>query len=101
MIDEDKKYFAKWWFWILALIVVTTLVLGGLRIAGIIGERIVFEQSFQYKEARKSEIAVFEAQLVEINRQLASTTLDENTRVNFESQAAAIRIQLSVARSKQ
>ena len=100
-MDEEKKDFAKWWLWVLLLIAITAIAFGGLKIAGVIGERIVFEQSFQYKEARKTEIATFEAQLAEINRQLASTTLDENVRVNLEAQAASIRIQLNVARSKQ
>lgn len=99
-MEQEKKYFASWWFWILLLIVASVLVFGGLRIVGVIGERVIFEQSFQYKEARKTEIATFEAQLAEINRKLNSTSLDENTRVNLEAQAAAIRIQLSVARRK-
>lgn len=98
-IEEDKKYFASWWFWCLLLIILTAIILGGLRIAGVIGERIIFQQSFQYKEARKTEITTFEAQLAEIDRKLVSE-LDKNTRANLEAQAAAIRIQLRVAREK-
>ena len=71
---------------------------------GLIGhtivERKVFENSFQYSEARKSEIATFEAQLVEIDCKLSSSTIGPNTRTNLEAQAAALRIMLSVARSK-
>lgn len=99
-MEKEKKYFASWWFWVLFLVIITVIMLGGLKIASVIGERVVFEQSFQYKEARKTEIATFEAQLAEIERQLRSTTLEENVRVNFEAQALAIRIQLNVARRK-
>lgn len=99
-MEEGKKYLASWWLWILLLVVISAIVLGGLKLTGVIGERIMFEQSFQYKEARKTEIATFEAQLAEIERQLISTTLDENVRTNLEAQASSIRIQLSVARKK-
>lgn len=99
-IEQDKKYFASWWFWVLLLVIATILVFAGLKVAGVVGERVVFEQSFQYKEARKTEIATFEAQLAEINRKLNFVSLDENTRVNLEAQASAIRIQLNVARRK-
>lgn len=99
-MEEGKKYLASWWLWILLLVVISAIVLGGLKLTGVIGERIMFEQSFQYKEARKTEIATFEAQLAEIERQLISTTLDENVRTNLEAQASSIRIQLSVARRK-
>ena len=99
-MEQGKKYFAGWWFWVLLLLVITAIIFGGLRLAGVIGERVVFEQSFQYKEARKTEIATFEAQLAELERNLMSTSLDETTRTNFKAQASAIRIQLNVARRK-
>jgi hypothetical protein len=98
-MDKEKKYFARWWFWVLGLIIATAIIFGILRIAGVIGERIIFEQSFQYKEARKTEIATFEAQLAEIERKLSSP-IDENTRANLEAQAASIRIHLKVAKQK-
>ena len=99
-MEQEKKYFASWWFLIISLVAVTAVVFGGLRLVGVIGERVVFEQSFQYKEARKTEIATFEAQLAELELKLASASLDDVTRTNFEAQVSAIRIQLNVARRK-
>ena len=99
-MDQEKKHFAKWWLWVLLLIVTTVFVFGGLRIAGVIGERVIFEQSFQYKEARKIEIVTFEAQLAEIELQLSFSDLDPQIRTNFEAQASAIKIQLDIARRK-
>lgn len=62
-------------------------------------KRKVFENSFQYSEARKTEIATFQAQLVEIESRL-SGTLSEEMRANLEAQAAVIRSQLRVAKEK-
>jgi len=101
---EEKKGFKKWWILILGLIILTSVIFTGLRYVGLIGttviEREVFKNSFQYKEARKSEIATYNAQLVEIDRKLLISDLDSNTRANMEAQAASIRILLSVAKGK-
>lgn len=103
-MEKEKKYVAGWWFWVLMLLIVSGVILTGLNYAGIFGrtvmERKVFENSFQYSEARKSEIATFEAQLAEIDRKLMNSDLDGNTKVNLEAQASALRIQLNVARNK-
>ncbi len=103
-MEQEKKYFAGWWLWVVFLIIISSIIFGVLNYIGLIGhtivERKVFENSFQYSEARKSEIATFEAQLAEIDRKLSNPNLDPNTRTNLEAQAAAIRIQLNVARSK-
>lgn len=64
---------------------------------GTVVERKVFENSYQYSESRKSENAIYRAQLAEIERKLMSSTLDESTRTNFEAQASAIRIRLAAA----
>ena len=84
------------------------IFLGGVWFAlssmGLVGktivERKVFEQSFQYSEARKAAIATYEAQLAEINAQLAGS-LDDTTRQNLNATAASIRIKLATERSKQ
>ncbi len=103
-MDSEKKAFGKWWVWILVLLIPTILIFTGLRYAGLVGgtyiERKVFENSFQYSEATKASIATFEAQLAEIDHKLSSD-LDDTTRINLEASAAAVRIQLSVARSRQ
>ena len=90
--------------WILGLFVVFFLVLSILHYLGMFGqtvvERKIFENSFQYSEARKTEIATFEAQLAEINRSLTSSEIDDQTKSNLEAQAAGLRIKLQVARSR-
>ncbi len=100
---------ARWTFFkgmpLFLMIVVFLAILGFiLNSVGLFGrtvvERKVFENSFQYSEARKSEIATFEAKLSEINRKLSSENYDQATRTNLEAHASALRVQLSVARSK-
>lgn len=99
-MDKDKKEVGSWWIWTLFLLAVSITVFTGLKYMGVFGERIVFENSFQYKEARKSEVNTFEASLAEINSLLSSPSLDKETRQHLEAKAASIRIMLKSARSK-
>lgn len=103
-METEKKYYAGWFFWGLLLASIAGIILTGLSYLGVFGqtvvERKVFENSFQYSESRKAEIATFEAQLAEIDGKLNNTNLDSDTRTNLEAQKSAINIQLSVARSK-
>lgn len=104
MVNEEKREFGAWWIWVLLLVVISigvlTLTGAAGKIFGTAVEREVFEQSYQYTAGQKAKIAEFSAQLAEIDRQLAGS-LDENTRQNLEAQAAAIRIQLAVAKATQ
>ena len=105
---NERKEYRRWGgstIWIIAVGMIVLIPLGfGLHSAGIIGktivEREVFEQSYQYTAAQKAKIANFEAQMAEIDRQLAGQ-LDDATRQNLEAQAAAIRVQLTAARATQ
>ena len=102
---SERREFGTWWMWVLGLIIISVIILTGLNYAGIftrtIVEREVFEESYQYREARKSEIATYEAQLAEINSQLADPNLDESTQQSLKSQKSAIPVRLATAKSKQ
>ena len=107
-VSEGLKE-ARWTFFkdmpLFLLVMIFMAILGFvLNSLGLFGrtvvERKVFENSFQYSESRKSEIATFEAHLSEINRKLSSGDIDASTRTNLEAHASALRMQLSVARSK-
>ncbi len=104
-MDQEKKEFGSWWVWILTLTVFTVIVLTAFGYLGTIGktvvEREVFEQSYQYTAGQQQKIATYEAQMAEIERQLADQDLDSQTRTNLEAQAASIRIQLNAARRTQ
>lgn len=96
-----KVYLAKWWVWLLLMAFIAVPVGVAMKYMGVFGERKIFEQSYQYKAARKAEVATFEAQLVEINRQLDRINLTEETRSNLGAQAAGLRVKLGTARRLQ
>ena len=104
-MDPEKRFVAGWWFWILLLVLAAGIALVALNSAGVftrtVIERKVFENSYQYNEARKTEIATYEAQLAEINTKLADPNLDQQTRRNLEAQKSAIKIQLNIAKERQ
>jgi hypothetical protein len=103
-MEQEKKYIGGWWMWTLGLIVITIITLSALMWFGMIGrtiaERKVFENSFQYSQARKTEIATFEAQMSLIQGKLLNPNLDAETRTNLEAQISAIQILLKTAREK-
>jgi len=68
---------------------------------GTIVERKVFEESYQRSEALKSQLAVDEAVVAEINRKLTNPNLDEDTRHSLEAQKSAANIRIATTRSKQ
>ena len=101
---------SRWTFFrflpLFSAVIVTLALLGfGLRSLGMFGstvvERKVFEQSYQRSEAIRSQIVTDEAVLTEIQRQLSSADLDEQTQFNLEAQAAAARVRIQSARAKQ
>lgn len=98
MMEAEKRYFGGWWIWILVLIVLTLIVLFGLRSAGLIGwtivERKVFEESYQKKAGDSAKLATFKAQRLSIEIQLRRTDLTAAERTDLEAQLAAINIQI-------
>ena len=107
---REIKRESNWTFWqflplFLVVIVIISAVGFGLKSIGLIGstvvEREVFERSYQRSAAIQERIAVDEAQLAEINRQLMNSTLDEGTRVNLEAQKSAINVRIATAKGLQ
>lgn len=94
MPSKDKREFGKWWIWVLALIVITGAVGFGMRFAGVAGDRIIFENSYQKAAADADRTATLEAELAQINALLRSNTLTEIERADLEAQRAAITVQL-------
>lgn len=104
-MDPEKREFGKWWVWVSVLAFGTLAVLMVLGYAGLFGrtvvERKVFEESFQYGEARKAEIATYEAQLAGMRARLLDQNLKPETRADVQAQIAAVEMQLAAARKRE
>lgn len=87
---------------IFILVVVVFAVLSwALGFGNVIMQRVIFENSFQYQQARDLETETYEAQLAEIDAQLSRTDLDEATRANLEAQRSSIKVLLKASRERQ
>lgn len=64
-------------------------------------ERKAFENSYQYQEARATEVTTYTAQLAEIDRQLSDPNISEQQRAALEAKRAAITVQLNAAKEHQ
>jgi hypothetical protein len=94
---EDVRHLkteTSWTFWkILPLFIVMLVVLSGigfaLNSAGLIGstvvERVVFEQSFQYKTGMAQRGAILEANIAEIDMLLARNPENSTDLINQKS----------------
>lgn len=100
----------RWTFFRFLPIAITAIVvfsvLGfGLNSLGVFGkvfvERKAFEQSYQKSEGLKSEVAMNEAVIAQIEAQLRNPNIDENTRYSLNAQLAAAKLRLSTAYRKQ
>lgn len=80
-----KTYRTGMSYFILTVLILSVLG-GALKIAGVFGERVVFENSFQYKEGMKQRAATLEAQIVEIEMNI----------MKFPEQAQTLQMQKKV-----
>ncbi len=97
-MEKEKKYVAGWWLWILLLVVVSFMVLGTLNMFGLfgrtVGERIIFENSYQKHSADKAKRNRLEAELMGIDSRLRGN-VSETIRANLEAQRSAVLFQLN------
>lgn len=85
---------------LLLVIAIGFAISSALKVGNTAVDRVVLEQSHQYKHGMKERVAMFEASLTEINARL-SGQLDPQTRANLETQRATLNAQLRAARSVQ
>lgn len=95
MVDNEKRNFAKWWLWVLMLIAITVVCGFGLRAAGVFGERIVFENSYQKYSSDKARRSALEAELAGIDARLSSGGLTDVQRNDLQAQRAGVEFQLN------
>lgn len=95
-MEQEKKYLGGWWVWILTLIVLSMIVFGGLRYAGIIGgtivERKVFENSYQKHEADKEAVTSYSAEIRMLRSRLDNPNLDDGTKAEIQAQIDTLTV---------
>lgn len=84
-----------------AILVIITLVSYALGFGDVFMRRVIFENSFQYQQARDLEVNTYEAQLAKIEAQLRRADLDQSTRSNLEAQKASIEVLQEAAKERQ
>lgn len=93
---QERREFGRWWMWILLLVLVSTLILGATgqlgRVVDVVIQREVFENSFQYDQAREKEISTYDAQIAELEGRLLNPNLTESTRTEIEAQLSQLKV---------
>lgn len=95
MIDKEKREFGGWWIYILLLLLISAAAFWGLRAAGVFGERVVFENSYQKAASDSDKIRGLRAELEGINAQLRRTDLTQSQRADLQAKKAGIQYQLN------
>lgn len=109
---DNVRYVKKEAFWTVRTFAVG--VIGAVVLVGAIGwvmksstkvgdtivERVVLKNSYQRSSAYEARIATIQANLAEVNAQLASNP-SPNVRSVLEAQAASLRVQLASAKAQQ
>jgi hypothetical protein len=95
----EKIEATKWLLWVVFAIVLISAVSWALWPASKIVERTVLENSFQYSEGKKTEIAIFQSTLDEIDAQILSST-DPQMKRNLEAQRTTVSAQLNAAKRR-
>ena len=97
---DEKKAILGWSLVVLGILVFLFIFFSVLNYTGFFAdtfvERKVFENSYQYSEARKTAIATYRAQLAETEAALENPNLTEDERANLVKQLAVLRVQLRV-----
>lgn len=93
MIGENDmfKEYSKGMGYVVLTVVILSAVGGGLKLAGVFGERVVFENSFQYKQGMKSRALTLQAQIAEVDKNII---VNPEMRGQLEAQRKVLEIQL-------
>ena len=99
MLNRPKRFVAGWFFWFVLLMVGASVIFGGLRAVGLIGqtavERMVFEQSYQRQAGDNAKLNTFLAEKAALESLLRSQSITDAERADYQAQLSAINIQIN------
>ena len=93
MKDFTKFYFIGIFFFIISAIIFSLINYTDIFLKTQV-ERVVFENSYQYKQGQKERIATLEAEIDEIENRLTNPNLDATIKKNLENQLSRLKIEL-------
>lgn len=85
------KGYSKFMGYFVLTIAILAAVGGGLKVVGVFGERVVFENSFQYKQGMKSRALVLQAQIADVEMNMIN---HPEMRASLSAQKKVLLIQL-------
>lgn len=85
------KVYSKGMGYLVLTILILAAIGGALKVAGVFGERVVFKNSFQYKEGMEQRANVLEAQIAEVDMQIIN---NPSMREQLTAQRKVLEIQL-------
>lgn len=98
-MQQEKKELGGWWVWVTILFVGSIIVFSLLSSLGFIGktvvERVVFEQSFQYKEGMDQRARILEANIAELDAMIG---LGQGNAAQLQAQKRVLTIQLKATK---
>lgn len=85
------KDYSKFMGYAVLTIVILGAVFGGMRLLGVFGERVAFENSLQYKKGMESRALTLQAQIAEVEMNIMKSP---EMRETLEMQKKVLMIQL-------
>ncbi len=95
-MNSERTDFTKWWILIALLLFATVIVGFGLRMVGVIGERVVFQNSYQKHSADNAKVRMLRSELAGIEARLSNGGLNEAQRSDLIQQKVGIEYQLNI-----
>ena len=89
------KGYMKVMGYVVLTILILSIVGGALKVFGVFGERVVFENSFQYHEGMKQRVNIFEAQIAELEMRKSQSPELAN---QINAQISVLRVQADAAK---
>lgn len=98
--EGEFKYVTRWAFWLIGILSVVVVIGYFFRPLSMMVERKVLVESHQYQEGMESQIDLWEAQLAEIDHNIAILSITDPLREQLIYQKSVLNVQLTAARKK-
>ena len=92
----------KGWVFVMFFVIITSIVFGIMgyfgKFTNTVVERKIYENSYQYSQGKKEEIATLEAQIEVLEEKLLNPKLNNETKREIRNQITALEARLRAAK---